>query len=95
MSSKFITEADVANFLAEHGLGRKPKPKADNVPTLRFDLPPLTTEQIVESVQNNKPVWRTLEAIYRESIEEKKAKAFERRYAMTPIPEPVFDSEDL
>ena len=91
MSSKpFITEADVAAFLFQ----KKPKPES-TVPTIRFDVPPLTTEQIVNSVQNDKPVWRTLQALHEESIEDRRAKALERRHpTLTPIPQPEWE-EDL
>ena len=48
-------------------------------PTLHFHLPPIGTKEIVDSVMFNKGGWRTLE---QEASE------------MTPIPEPVIESED-
>lgn len=84
-----ITDSD----LDKHFGWKKPKPAT--VPTIRFDVPPLTTEQIVSSVQNNKPVWRTLDVLINESIEEKRAKKLSDLYDLTPIPKPEFEEREF
>lgn len=90
MSSKpLVTEADVAAFLFK----KKDKP-VPTVPTIGFDVPPLTEADIVKSVSGTGGPWRSLQDVYRESIEEKRAKRLSDRYDTTPIPEPYFDSED-
>lgn len=90
-SEPFVTEADYDNFFS------KKKPEPATVPTIRFDLPPLTSEAIVKSVSGTGGPWRNLQDVYRESLEDQKAQALDRRYGMTPIPEPdgFFDTEDL
>lgn len=85
-----ITLADVEAFLSQ----KKPKPEP-TVPTLRFDLPPLTDADIVKSVSGEGGPWRSLQDVYRESIEEKRAKKLSDLFDMTPIPPPDFESEDL
>jgi hypothetical protein len=72
-----------------------PKPKADHVPTIRFDVPQLTTEQIVNSVQHDKPVWRTLDVLIRESIEDKRAKKLSDLYDLNTILEPEFETREF
>jgi len=91
MIFKPITLAEVSEFLH---IGRKEKPKPE-VPTIRFDLPPpLTPEQIAKSVAGNGGPWRSLQDVYRESIEEKRAKRLADRYDMTLIPQAEWDPED-
>jgi hypothetical protein len=89
----FITEADVAKHVEEH-FGWKKKDKTDNVPTIRFDIPPLTTEAIVKSVQQDKAIWKSLQQTAVEDEATKRAKAMSDRYDMTPIPKPEWDPED-
>ena len=84
-----LTDADVD----KHFGWKKTTPAT--VPTIRFDIPQLTTEQIVNSVQNNKPVWRTLDALINESIEEKRAKKLSDLYDLTPIPKPEFEEREF
>jgi hypothetical protein len=79
---------------AHLGLKGKPKPAA-NLPTLRFDVPELTQEILVKSVQSGVGPWRTLEAIHRESIEEKRAKKLSDLYDRTEIPEPLFEEREF
>jgi hypothetical protein len=87
---KQITLADVDAFLFQK------KPKAEpTVPTIRFDVPPLTDADIVKSVSGNGGPWRSLQDVYRESIEEKRAKRLSDRFDVTPIPTPEFESEEL
>ena len=82
-----------ADFLRDE----PPKPKAETVPTLHFHVPKLTGQQIVESVQKDKALWKLLSQTALESEGEKRAKALERKWGMTPIPEPdgFWDAEDL
>lgn len=95
MSSKpFITEADVSNFLIEQGQGRKPKEPA-NVPSIRFDVPPLTTEAIVKSVSGTGGPWRSLTEVICESIEDRRAKKLSDLYDRTEIPQPEFETREF
>jgi hypothetical protein len=88
----FITEADIERHL---GWNKKKPETEPDVPTIHFHVPKLTTEQIVNSVQSGKPVWRTLQALHEESIEERRSKRLSDQFDLTPIPEPYFESEDL
>jgi hypothetical protein len=90
MIFKPITLEEVAEFL--HIRKEKPKPE---VPTIHFDLPPpLTPEQIAKSISGNGGPWRSLQDVYRESIEDRWAKRLSDLYDMTVIPEPEWDPED-
>jgi hypothetical protein len=76
-------------------LNRQPKPKADtHVPALRFDIPTLTPEDIVKSVQSNKPLWRLLSQAAAEDEAAKRAKRISDRYDMTPIPQAEWEPND-
>jgi hypothetical protein len=91
MSSKpFITEADIEKHL---GWDKK-KPKANNVPTLHFDVPPLTLTDIVNNVFHDKGGWKTLDRVLAEADNVRRARKFREKYELTPIPEPQFDPED-
>jgi len=89
MIFKPIALEDIAAFLFQ----KKPKPEA-TVPTIRFDVPPLTPEQIAKSVSGTGGPWRSLQDVYKESIEEKRAKRLSDRYDMTLIPQAEWE-EDL
>ena len=79
--------------LMPEGEPHKPNSQPDS-PTIHFHAPKLTGRQIVDSVQNNKPLWRTLQQTAIEDEATKRAKALSDRYDMTPIPRPEFDEED-
>jgi hypothetical protein len=63
----------VLEILREGIEGRKKQTKSDKVPTMRFNLPELTPELLVKSVQSGVAPWRLLSDVARESIEEQKA----------------------
>jgi len=65
----------------------KQKPK-DNVPSLYYEVPELTSEILVNSVQTGVAPWRLLSDIARESIEEQKARKLREKYEMVRIPQP-------
>ena len=91
MNSKpFVTEADIEKHL---GWDKK-KPKANNVPTIRFDVPPLTPADIVSNVCDNRGGWKTLDRVLAEADNERRARKFREKYEMTEIPQPRFDPED-
>jgi hypothetical protein len=75
-------------------LNAKPKPAA-HVPTIGFDLPPITPSVIVNNVFHDKGGWKTIGAVLAEADNERKARRFREKYEMTEIPQPQFESEDL
>jgi len=74
-------------------LNRPPKPKADSH-VLRFDIPKLTPEALVNAVQNDKPIWKLLSQCAVEDEAAKRAKRISDRYDQTPIPEPEWEPND-
>jgi hypothetical protein len=64
-------------------------------PKIHFHLPPLGRKEIVENVMYNKGGWRTLEAVHRESIEERRAKKLSDLYEFTEIPSAEFDEREF
>lgn len=69
-----------------------PVPK--HVPTLRFEVPPITAEDVVNNVCHNKGGWKTLQQVHTETLEARRQKKLSDRYEMVLIPLPVFDPED-
>ena len=68
--------------------------KPDTVPTIRFDIPPLTTQDIVDNVFHNKGGWTSLAQAAAETAEGIRQRRISEKYDMTPIPRPEFE-EDL
>jgi hypothetical protein len=73
---------------------KKPQPQADTVPTIRFDVPPITTETILEAVKRGRGPWRNVDEIIRETKEEERRRKYELKYGWNEIPKPEWD-EDL
>jgi hypothetical protein len=56
-------------------------------------VPPVTTETILESLHGLG--WKDLQAVYRESVEERRAKKLSDQYDRTAIPEPEFEEREF
>jgi hypothetical protein len=78
------------------GKPTKPKPQPErHVPSINGGtLPPIGAREVLDFVTKGKG-WKDLQQTALEDEAERRAKALERRFAMTPIPNPVWDSEDL
>jgi hypothetical protein len=65
-----------------------------HVPEIRFDIPKLTPDALVNAVQNDRPIWKLLSQAALEDEAAKQAKKLSDRYDQTPIPAPEFETED-
>lgn len=71
---------------------REPEPKpAATVPTIRFDIPKLTPQDIVNNVFHGKGGWKTLQQATNETAEAERQRKLDERFGMNTIPEPEFD----
>ena len=64
----------------------RPKSKPGHVPTIYFDVPPITPADIV----NGKGGWKTLQQVHTETLEEERLRKLDEQYGMNIIPDVEF-----